>query len=197
MTVDEKREALENIALIKDMMFETREKVSRSGGGWIAVVWGIYCLFGIGGDKLFIPPGGWQGVWWMGLSVPAVLATILIARSMMKRHPRRQQSRTFRWFVNFWVPIAILAYTLCAFAIFLPGVAIEFITVFILLVISTGYLIIGLNFSHEMALMGGAGFAASVVTAVFFLEYSDIILSLLFGVGLILTGLALNRRPGK
>lgn len=195
MTSEEKREALENIAIIKELMLETREEMGRSGGGWIAIVWGVYCFVGILVDKLLIPSGYMQGIWWWGLSVPAIIITILVSRSMIKRFPHKQRNRTSRWFINFWVPILILAYTLCMFAVFMPGISVEYITVFILLVISTGYLIIGLNFAWEMTIMGGIGMAGSILSAVFFLEYSDIILSVLFGLGLIITGLALNRKP--
>jgi len=195
MTSDERREALENIALIKNLMMETREEMSRSRGGWIAVIWGVYCLLGIGGSKLLMPPGYLEGIWWFALTAPAMLATILVARGMAKRQPPGQRRHTFHWFIKFWAPMLILAYTLCMFAAFLPGISVEYITVFILLVISTAYLIIGLNFAPEMTVMGGTGLAASILTAIFFLDISDVILSLLFGIGLIITGYVLNRKP--
>jgi len=63
-----------------------------------------------------------------------------------------------------------------------------------LLVVSTGYLIVGLLFYRGIFYMGVIGYVGSLICAVYFLEYNDIILGILFGVGLILTGLVINKK---
>ena len=45
--------------------------------------------------------------------------------------------------------------------------------------------------------MGAVGFVGTVLTAIFFLRHTDIALGLLFGVGLIVTGLISNLRWKK
>jgi len=37
MTEDERQESLENIKLIKEMVFQTKRSMSLSGGGWIII----------------------------------------------------------------------------------------------------------------------------------------------------------------
>jgi hypothetical protein len=78
--------------------------------------------------------------------------------------------------------------------VFLPGISKDYIGIFILLVISTGYIMLGLMFVKEILLIGIIGFISTILTAIFFLEYSDIILNILFGSGLIIFGLAANRK---
>lgn len=51
-----------------------------------------------------------------------------------------------------------------------------------------------LQSEKEMILMGLLGFGGTVLTAVFFREHNDIILSLLFGTVLIFTGIFINRK---
>ena len=99
-----------------------------------------------------------------------------------------------KWFFLFWIPLLILAYTLTLFTVFLPGLSPQYITIFILLVISTGYLILGLLFFKEMLFMGVLGMVSTIITAIFFLEHNEIILSLLFGTGLIISGVLINRK---
>lgn len=192
MTDEQRQEALENIELIKEMVFQTKKEMSLSGGGWIAIIWGIFCFVGIAGERLFIPNGALEGVWWLALTFIAIFATFLVIRGKLKPQTQKYRRRYMRWFFLFWIPLIILAYTLCLFCVFLPGLSPKYITIFILMVISTGYLILGLMFIRMMLFMGTLGMISTVITAIFFLEYNDIILSILFGIGLITTGIVVN-----
>lgn len=194
MTIDEKQEALDNIKLIKDLVLQTKKDMNHSGGGWIAIIWGIFCILGIGGVKLLKINGPLEGAWWGGLTVISLLSTYLVVRASIKSQPKKTGREIMRWFFLFWLPLLILAYTLTFFCIFLPGLSTEYITIFILLVISTGYLMLGFLFVKKLLFMGVAGMLSTIITAIFFLEYNDIILSLLFGIGLIITGIVINRK---
>ena len=85
-----------------------------------------------------------------------------------------------------------LAYTLALFCIFLPGLSPEYITIFILLVIATGYIMLGLMFFRGIFFMGLIGMVGTIITAIFFLDHSEIILGALFGTGLLISGLVIN-----
>jgi hypothetical protein len=193
----QQQEALESIELIKEMVIRTRKEMSLSGGGWISIVWGVFCYLGIVGQKLFNLYEEQIGLWWGGLTVLALTATFLIVRANVKKQTKGKGKEFVRWFFLFWLPLLILAYTLTFFCIFLPGISENYITIFILLVVSTGYLMLGFLFVKELLIMGALGMIGTILTAIFFLEYNDIILSILFGTGLIVTGLYVNHKWKK
>lgn len=190
----EKREALENIELIKELVIQTKKHMGLYGGGWIPLIWGIFCLIGVSGQRLFFPQGPPAGLWWTILAGIALFASYLVVKKSLKSHPQKRRRQGMRWFFLFWIPLIILAYVLTFFIVFIPELSRLYIPVAILLVISTGYLIIGSLFFRGILAMGIIGFVGSIVTAIFFLEYADIILGLLFGLGLITTGLVINLR---
>ena len=194
MIEDQRKQALENIELIKEIVLQTKKEMSLSGGGWIAIIWGIFCFVGFAGERLFLADGPLEGLWWTILTVITIFATYLVVRGRVKSHSQKYRRRYMRWFFLFWIPLLILAYTLCLFCVFLPGLSHEYITIFILLVISTGYLMLGFLFFKEILFMGALGMIGTIITAIFFLEYSDIILSVLFGTGLIITGFVINHK---
>jgi len=197
MNEHQQQEALESIELIKEMVLRTKKEMGLTGGGWIAIVWGIFCYLGISGQKLLGLFDAQIGLWWGSLTLVTLAATILIAKANMKTQPQSLRKEYMRWFLFFWFPLLILAYTLTFFCVFLPGISENYITIFILLVVSTGYLILGLLFVKELLIMGALGMVSTILTAIFFLEYNDIILSILFGTGLIITGLFINHKWKK
>lgn len=190
----EKRQAIENIELIKELITQTRKEMSYYGGGWISIIWGIFCFVGVGGQRLLNPIGALRGLWWLILTVIGICASYLVVRSEVKTQPKRRRREFMRWFLIFWIPLIILAYVLTLFIVFTPGLNPFYIPIAILLVISTGFIILGFSFSREILFMGIIGFIGTIITAIFFLEYGDIITGTLFGVGLIITGLVINRR---
>lgn len=200
MIEDEKRQAIESIGLIKELITQTEREMWYSGGGWISIIWGIFCLVGFSGQRLLYTTGPlrglyWtKGVYWTILSLIAILATYLVVRSRVKTQSQKRRGYFIRGFFLFWIPLIILAYVLSSFCIFLPDISVKYIPIFILLVISTGYLIIGFLFNKEILFMGTIGFVGTVITGFLFLSYADIVLGLLFGVGLIVTGLISNLR---
>lgn len=197
MIEDQQKEALESIDLIKEIVFQTKKEMSLSGCGWLAIIWGIFCFVGFAGEKLFIVNGPMEGLWWTILTAIAFFATYLVVKSRIKSRPQKHRRRYMRRFFLFWIPLIILAYTLCLFCVFLPGLSPEYITIFILLVVCTGYLMLGFLFVKEILYMGVVGMISTILTAIFFLEYSDIILSVLFGSGLIITGIVVNHKWKK
>ena len=194
MTEDQQREALENIGLIKDLVFATKKEMSLSGGGWIAYIWGIFCYIGTAGTRIFDFKDAMIGLWWTALTVIGVIATLVVVKTKIASQDKGERKEFVRWFVIFWLPLLVLAYTLALFCVFLPGLSEMYITIFILLVISTGYVMLGLMFVREILIMGVLGILGTIITAVFFLEYNDIILGILFGTGLIITGFIINRK---
>jgi len=192
MTEDEKRQALENVELIKDIVTQTNKEMSLSGGGWISIIWGIFCLVGFVGQRLLNIFGSSRGLYWTILAIIGCLVTYFVVRVRIKTQSQKIRGYFLRGFFLFWIPLIVLAYTITALCIFLPDLHHKYIPIFIMLVISTGFLIIGFLFTKEILFMGTIGFVGTVLTAFFFLKYTDLALSLLFGVGLIITGLISN-----
>jgi hypothetical protein len=189
-----KQEALENIELIKELVLQTKKHIGHYGGGWICFIWGIFSFTGVAGQRLLIPHGPLIGVWWMVLSAVAGFATYLVSRHYAKTQPIQKQHDYMRYFLLFWIPLLLLGYTLAAFIGSTPSLPDEYISIAILLVVSTGYLIIGFTIFKGILYMGVIGYIGSIISAIYFLEYSDIILGILFGAGLIITGLFINKQ---
>ena len=189
-----KQEALENIELIKELVLQTKKNIGHYGGGWICFIWGIFSFTGVAGQRLLIPHGPLIGVWWIALSVVAGYATYLVGRHYAKTQPVQKGHGNMRYFLLFWIPLLLLGYTLAAFIGSTPSLPAEYISIAILLVVSTGYLIIGFTFFKGILYMGIIGYVGSIISAIYFLEYSDIILGILFGTGLIITGFVINKQ---
>ena len=194
MNEDTRQEALENIELIKELIVQTKQHIGHYGGGWICIIWGIFSFVGVAGQRLFVPHGTWIGVWWTLLAIITGFGTFLISRGYMKNDPIRAQHEYTRYFFLFWIPLLLLGYTLAILVAANPALSNNYISIVILLVVSTGYLTIGLLFFKGILFMGCAGYLGSILCAIYFLEYSDIILGILFGVGLIATGLFINKQ---
>jgi hypothetical protein len=194
MNEEKKQEALENIELIKELVIQTKQHIGNYGGGWISIIWGMFSFVGVAGQRLFIPHGPLIGVWWTALSVVAGFGTYLTMRSYTKNKPVRSKKDHMRYFLLFWIPLLLLGYTLATFIALMPSLSNHYISIVILLVVSTGYLTIGFLFNRSILFMGCIGFVGSIICAIFFLEYSDIILGALFGTGLIITGLFINKQ---
>ncbi len=194
MNEDTRQEALENIELIKELVIQTKKHVGHYGGGWISIIWGVFSLVGVAGQRLFIPHGPLMGVWWIALALIAGLVTYLTVKKYLKSQPERTRHNYIKYFLQFWIPLILLGYTLAIFVALLPSISNYYISPVILLVVSTGYLMIGFMFYKGILYMGIIGYIASIISAIYFLEYSDIILGVLFGVGLIITGLVINKQ---
>ena len=198
MKEDEKREVLENIELIKELVLQTKKHVGHYGGGWISIIWGVFCLVGVGGQRLLITHviahGALLGIWWTVLTVIAGYGTYLVHKRYLKMEPIRIQHNYLKYFMHFWIPLMILGYTLATFIALLPALSGQYISIVILLVVSTGYIMIGLMFFRGILYMGTIGYISSIICAIFFLESCDIILGTLFGVGLIVTGIFINKQ---
>lgn len=194
MKEEERREALESIELIKEIVLQTKEHMGHYGGGWISIIWGIFCFVGVAGQRLFIPHGPLMGVWWTALVVIAIFASFLVSRKSHKTQAVRPEHGYMRYFLGFWLPLLLLAYTLTFFIALTPSLSNSYIAVVMLLVVSTGFLIIGLLFFRGILYMGCIGYLGTIISAIYFLDYSDIILGILFGVGLIITGLVINKQ---
>jgi len=194
MNEDTRQEALDNIELIKELVLQTKKHVGIFGGRWICFIWGIFSLVGVAGQRLVVPHGPLMGVWWMALALIAGLATYLTVKKYLKSQPERTQQNYIRYFLQFWIPLLLLGYTLATCVALLPSISNHYISPVILLVVSTGYLMIGFMFYKGILYMGIIGYITSVISAVYFLEFSDIILGVLFGVGLIITGLFIDKQ---
>jgi hypothetical protein len=194
MTEDEKQRALQDIAYIKEMVSQAREDISHFGSGWIVMLWGLFTYVGVAGQMFLFTEGLSIGLWWTGLTIVTIILSFMIARSQIRGEPPKKLRTYARWFMIFWLPLLALAYTLALFCVFLPGLSHDYITIFILLVISTGYIMLGLMFFRGIFLMGLIGMVGTIITAIFFLEYTEIILGVLFGTGLLISGLVVNFR---
>ena len=57
MTEDEKKQAIQDIAYIKEMVSQARTDISHFGSGWIIMLWGIFSYVGVAGQQLFFTEG--------------------------------------------------------------------------------------------------------------------------------------------
>ena len=194
MNEDKKQEALENIELIKELVIQTKQHIGHHGGGWISIIWGVFCFVGVAGQRLFIPHGVLMGVWWIVLAAIAGFVTYLTVKKSLQSQPVRTRHNYSRYFLQFWIPLILLGYSLATFIALMPSLSNNYISPVILLVVSTGYIMIGLMFYKGILTLGIIGYIASILSAIYFLEYSDIILGILFGSGLIITGLFINKQ---
>jgi uncharacterized oligopeptide transporter (OPT) family protein len=122
------------------------------------------------------------------------MATVMVSRSSMQGQPKKERKDSMRWFLLFWLPLMVLSYTLSFLIALHTAISNDYIACVTLMVISTGYLIIGFLFFRGLLYMGVIGYLSSVLTAVFLPKYGDIILGVIFGVGLIITGLVMNKK---
>jgi hypothetical protein len=194
MKEDKRQEALESIELIKELVLQTKEHMGHYGGGCVSIIWGVFCFVGVAGQRLLIPHGWPLGIWWTGLSIIAGYASFLISRRYLKTQAVRTKHNFMRYFLGFWLPLIFLGYTLTFFIALSPSLSNHYISIVILLVVSTGYIIIGFMLFRGILYMGIIGYIATVISAIYFLEYSDVILGILFGCGLIITGLIINKQ---
>lgn len=194
MKEEQRQEALESIELIREMVLQTKEHMGQYGGGWISIIWGVFCFVGVAGQRLIIPHGPLMGVWWAALAVIAIWASCLVRRRYIKAQPTRAEHGYMRYFLGFWLPLFLLAYTITFFITLTPSLSHKYIPVVMLLVVSTGFLILGLLIFRGILYMGIIGYGGTIISAIYFLDYSDIILAILFGTGLIITGLVINKQ---
>ena len=196
MTDAEKQEALESIALIRNLMGQSQSELRHSGGGLISIIWGIFSLLGYGGSYLIGLTGRYhlEAWWWPFLSAVAFLLSVQVIRRRAATESAKVKGTMVRYFLLFWIPLVLLMAVLIAFCLALPDLPMKYMVPFIMLVVSTGYLMLGMIFNKSILVMGVVGFAGTVVTTLFFIEQAGLILSLLFGAGLIVTGLFLNRK---
>ncbi|MBM3296278.1 MAG: hypothetical protein FJY83_01630 [Candidatus Aminicenantes bacterium] len=196
MTDSEKQEALESIALIKSLVERSHKDMTRSGSGWICIIWGLFTFLGYAGSRLFHGAGAYlaSGLWWPFLSVVAFAASVIVIRRKTATRSSKVKGTMTGWFILFWVPLVLLMAALVALCGLLPDLPSKYGLPFILLVVSTGYLMVGLMIHKSLLPMGILGFAGTFVTTVLFMDHAGLILTLLFGLGLIATGLVLNRK---
>jgi hypothetical protein len=196
MTDAERQKALESITLIRNLMTQSQEEMSHSGGGWISIIWGIYCFLGYAGSRLFdgLKIHTLAGLWWPFLAVVAFFLSAWLIRKRSTTQSSKIKKTMVRWFVLFWVPLVLLMAAQCTLFGILSDLPVKYMIPFILLVVSTGYILVGLLFHKSILVMGVLGFAGSLISALFFIDQAPLILTLLFGLGLIITGLIFNRK---
>lgn len=196
MTESEKQDALDSIALIRNLVEQSQKEMTHAGSGWICIIWGLYTFLGYAGSQLLHRAGAFflSGLWWPFLMPFGFAASILVIRRKMTTRSCKVRGSLTGWFVLFWIPLVLLMVALAALCGLLPDLPAKYGLPFILLVVSTGYLMVGLVFHKGLLAMGILGFAGTMVTTLFFIEQAGLIFTLLFGLGLIITGLILNRK---
>ncbi|OGD16759.1 MAG: hypothetical protein A2Y69_02460 [Candidatus Aminicenantes bacterium RBG_13_59_9] len=196
MTDSEKQDALESIALIKSHLDRSQKEMTHSGSGWICIVWGLYTFLGYAGSRLLHLAGAYllAGLWWPFLAAIAFVVSVIVIRRKTATQSSKIKGTMTGWFMLFWIPLLLLIAALVALCGLLPDLPVKYSLPFILLVVSTGYLMVGLMFHKSLLAMGILGFAGTMVTTLFFIEQAGLILTLLFGLGLIATGFVLNRK---
>lgn len=128
------------------------------------------------------------------MSVPAFFLSVLVIRNRAKTQSVKLRRTLIRAFLLFWVPLLMLMAVLIVLCLVQADLPDHYLVPFILLVVSTGYLMLGLLFQRSILVMGLIGFAGTVAVTLLFIKQAGLLLSLLFGIGLIITGLVLNRK---
>jgi hypothetical protein len=179
----EPMEAHESLAMIKEARQATRIALARGGTGYLFVIWGIVWLFGFLGSQLLDEGAGYL---WLALDTFGVLgSTFAILR--YARHVRSP----YGWRMGvFWV--LLIGYGALLAWVVWPLDGTQYL-LFVTLVISMGYSMLGLWTSTPLAIMGVAISVLAVLGWQILPEYLGYWLAFTGGGGLIAAGLYVLR----
>ncbi|MBN1272218.1 MAG: hypothetical protein JXB26_08085 [Candidatus Aminicenantes bacterium] len=197
MDKTDKKQALESVELIRQLASQTREDMYSYRADLICYIWGVFTLLGFSGQRWLFHFSRGSGLWWAFLSIAGFVATFFVIKAHKRPQPKKQTRHAMKGFLFFWIPFILLAYVLALFCMLSPDIHPAYIAVVFMLVVSTGFMIIGLLFYRVLFFMGCLGFASAVISGIYFVYYADIFLGLIFGLGLIVTGLVSRKKESS
>jgi hypothetical protein len=176
-------EARQSLELVRQAAAQTRQAVSRSGTGQLFIIWGTVWLLGFLGTELL---GNASGYLWLVLDILAGAATVIVA----VRSARRFRS-SFGWRVGMWW-VLLMAYGGIMLWTAWPVTGSRYL-VFVTLLVSFGYVTLGLWFSPPLLYAGLGITALALLGWLLVPAYLSYLISLLGGGGMIALGVYLRR----
>jgi hypothetical protein len=140
-------EAKESLELIKDASRASRQAIARAGTGYLFIVWGVVWLVGYLGSQLL--PGPASGYLWLVLDTIGIVGSVIA----ILRHGRRVRSEQTWRLGAFWI-LLLLHGSLMMWVVW--PLSSERYILFVTLLVSMGYSLIGLWISMPLAVIGMA-----------------------------------------
>ncbi|MEE9512667.1 MAG: hypothetical protein V3V46_01200 [Anaerolineales bacterium] len=179
----DRNEANESLDVVRQATELTRQAVARAGTGYMLIIWGIVWLVGFLGSQFL---GEAQGYLWLVLDVFAIGGmTVVILKSR-----RRVRSTHGKKIGIFW--LALFVYGALIFWIAAPIRGNQYL-LFITILVSFGYVVMGLWFSPPLLYIGLSITALAMVGWQLIPAYLGAWLALVGGGGLIASGIYIIR----
>jgi hypothetical protein len=140
-------EAKESLELIKDASQASRQAIARAGTGYLFIIWGIVWLVGYLGSQLL--PGASSGYLWLGLDTLGIVGSVI---AILRQGRRVRSEQTWR-LGAFWI-LLLLNGSLMMWVVW--PLSSERYILFVTLLVSMGYSLIGLWISTPLAVIGTA-----------------------------------------
>ncbi|MNI37730.1 hypothetical protein D3C73_918420 [compost metagenome] len=178
--------ALQDIEFIKQLMTRNRQKLDQSPP--FLFIWGTYMMVGFIGMQF--DHAVWQ-MWYWGIAsiMGGILSAIVGIRQ--SRHATKQEGGSNGWM--FWLPFLVVLFS-GSFLMFTGVVKMEYISLFWLNLIGIAYVSMGPLVGKGPVFLGIWFVILSVLVKLFFLDFQFLILGLLGGGSMLVTGLFLLRR---
>jgi len=179
----DRTEAHESLEIARQAMELTRQAVARAGSGYILIIWGIVWLVGFLGSQFL---GDVQGYLWLVVDVFGIVGTAVV----ILKSSRQVRSTHGKRIGIFWLML------------FVYGVLISLIAgpihddrylLFITILVSFGYVVMGLWFSPPLLYIGLGITALAMVGWQLIPTYLGVWLALVGGGGLIASGIYILR----
>ncbi len=185
----EPQQALQDIAFIKQLIARNQQKLDHSPP--FLYIWGTYMTLGYIGMQ-FITTLWPIWFWSCGTIVASILTSIVGAR--LPKQPSSQEGGSYGWM--FWLPFAV---TLLSWGFMMAAdiVREEYLSVFWCALIGIAYVSLGALVGKGPVILGIWFIVLAIGTRLFFLDYQFLLLGLLGGGSVILTGVLLQLRRRK
>ncbi len=179
----DRNEAHESLEIVRQATELTRQAVARAGTGYMLIIWGIVWLVGFLGSQFL---GEAQGYLWLVLDVFAVVGMAVV----ILKSRRQVRSAHGKRIGIFW--LALFVYGALIFWIAGPIRGNQYL-LFITILVSFGYVVMGLWFSPPLLYIGLGITALAMIGWQLIPAYLGAWLALVGGGGLIASGIFILR----
>jgi hypothetical protein len=177
-------EAEESLALIKDASQASRQAVARAGTGYLFIIWGLVWLVGFLGVEIL--PGPISGYLWLALDTFGIVGSVF---AIMRQGRRVRSAQGWR-LGAFWISLMVHGGLLMWVVWPLSG---QRYMLFITLLVSMGYSLMGLWISTPLAVIGIAISTLTIIGWLLAPGFLGYWLAILGGGGLIAAGIYVLR----
>lgn len=185
-TTEEALQALKDIEFIKHLVDRNRKKAHNSAP--YLYIWGTYCTLGYLAMHFYRHPSiNW---YWLIASLICSILTAIVGIRQTRKYGPRESDRSYG--MIFWGP-AIAAFGTAYALILLGAINVQYIPILFMLTTGLLYINYGTLLGRVFSLLGWWFIVLSIVTGKFFFEQQLLVLGLLGGGAIILTGVLVQR----